>query len=76
MINVETLIPIDTRGFFRADEVGKRIIKRRSTVIQLVNQYVDRVITEREYEIALHDPTSIIPTVISMNLKSRQNKAI
>jgi hypothetical protein len=32
--------------------------------------------TEREYEIALHDPTLIISIVISMNLKRRQNKAI
>jgi hypothetical protein len=73
---VNILIPIDRRGFFTDNDVGKTIIKRRSTLIQLVNQYVDRVITERRYDMDLHVTILITPIVISNNLNSRKNKAI
>jgi len=44
---VTMLIPIARRGFFKPIEVGKRIMRSRSIVTQLVSQYVDLVKTEK-----------------------------
>jgi hypothetical protein len=46
MIDVAILIPIARREFFKIIEVGKRRTRRRSIVIQLVSQKIDRVNTE------------------------------
>ncbi len=45
---VTMLIPIARRGLFKAVEVGKRIVRSRSIVTQLVNQYVNLVTTENK----------------------------
>jgi hypothetical protein len=64
MINVIALTPIAKRAFFKTEEFGKIVMKRRFIVIQLVSQYVDRVNDERKYEFVLHSITFDDPTVI------------
>jgi hypothetical protein len=44
---VATLIPIASQGFFKAIEVGKKMMRSRSIVTQLVSQYVNLVNTEK-----------------------------
>ncbi len=47
MIDVDTMMPIPRRAFFKEDQVGERIVKGRSTETQLVSQFQEEIIVVR-----------------------------